>query len=355
MNTFTAAAAIVLGIGVIMAGASRVGAWSIDGRSALEGSFAVVNGTRMHYVHVAPPAKASLPPVVFIHGASSNFKDEMLPARPRLEGKAEMLFFDRPGYGYSERGKGNDTPYGQAETLAALMDHVGIQKAIIVGHSFGGAVAAAFALRHPEKTAGLVFLSAATHPWPGGGTSWYYNLTATPVVGWLFAGTLAWPAGSLVLDKAVASVFAPNPVPDNYIERASIRLTLRPGTFHANAVDVSGLYDQVKKMAPHYHEIKTPTVIITGDSDDVIYPEVHSGGLARDIAGSKLLWIHNMGHKSDWVAADLVTDAIRYVAGRKVDLEADVKKIDARIADDAAGGSVRMVDKPIIKPKPLSQ
>lgn len=354
MNLPIAALALVLGVTFVAAGASRVGARNIETQDGAQGDYATVGGTRLHYVHVGAPPHASLPPVVFIHGASSNLRDEMLPIRPLLEGKAAMLFLDRPGYGYSERGEGNDTPSGQSDTIAALMRHVGMERAIVVGHSFGGAVAAAFAVRHPDMTSGLVLLSAATHPWPGGKTSWYYSLTATPLVGWLFADVVAWPVGSLAIKAAIASVFAPNPVPHDYMKRAAIRLVLRPRAFHANAVDVAGLYDEVKRLEPRYHEITAPTVIVTGDRDNVIYPEVHSKGMAHDVEGSKLLWVHNLGHKPDWVAPELTLGAIRSVAGRKVDLDAIVQDVEARIADDHFGPDARQA--PIaLEPKPLSQ
>ena len=140
-----------------------------------------------------------------------------------------MLFFDRPGFGWSERGPGNnETPSAQANTIAALMDRLGIKKAIIVGHSFGGAVTTAFGREHPDKTLGLVFVSPGTHPWPGGATSWYYDLTTIPVIGWLFSETLTYPAGTLQMADATTCVFSPNKVPDDYVAAASIPLVLRP-------------------------------------------------------------------------------------------------------------------------------
>src|SRR4051812_48459706 len=172
MNILSAAAYFLLALIFALAGVTRVGAWLIERRNPPVGVFMTVNGTRLHFVHV-PAGKSGLPPIVFLHGASSNLKDQMLPLRPLLEGRAELLFLDRPGHGWSERGVGNDTPFGQAKTLAALMDALGIGQAIIVGHSFGSAEATAFALAFPEKVRGLVLLSSATHPWPGGATSWY--------------------------------------------------------------------------------------------------------------------------------------------------------------------------------------
>ncbi|MBN9038146.1 MAG: alpha/beta hydrolase [Rhizobiales bacterium] len=328
-------ASIVILLAALFA-ASRIGAFLIARRHPPVGAFAEVYGTRIHHVHVPGPVEAELPPVVFIHGASSNLLDEMLPLRPRLEGRAEMLFLDRPGHGWSERGDGNDTPSGQAATLAALMDRLGIGRAIVVGHSFGGAVAAAFALDHPERTAGLVLVSAASHPWPGGATSWYYRLAALPGAGPVFCALAALPAGLVRIAGATRSVFSPNPVPDGYVRRAAIMLVLRPAAFRANAIDVDGLYAHVAAAAPRYPSISAPTVVISGDSDTVVYEEVHSLGLARDILGAALAWVRNLGHKPDWIAPELVAAAILKVAGERVDLDAAVRAAERRVAGDRA-------------------
>ncbi|MEO4000782.1 alpha/beta hydrolase [Mesorhizobium sp. CAU 1732] len=335
MNIAVAAACFLLALLLVLAGVSRIGAWVIERNNPPAGTFVTVDETRLHTVHVPADPDADLPPLVFIHGASGNLLDQMFPIRPLLEGRAQMLFFDRPGHGWSERGPGNANPYEQADTLAALMDHYGMDDAIIVGHSFGGAVTAAFALNHPDKTRGLVFLSAATHPWPGAGTAWYYKLSAVPVLGRLFTETLAWPGGSMQMRAASASVFSPNRLPETYLKDAAISLVLRPSAFRWNAMDVAGLYDHVVEASKRYPEIKAPTVIITGNRDTVVLENIHSVGLARDIAGSELVWVDNLGHKPDWIAPDLVVAAIEKIAGRPIDLEAAARVAEARIAGDA--------------------
>ena len=109
--------------------ATRLGAWLIERRHPPEGSFADIDGTRLHYVHVPAPGRPELPPLVFFHGATANLKDQMVPLRPLLEGRAELLFLDRPGHGWSGRGPGNnETQEAQAETIAALMRHLGISR-----------------------------------------------------------------------------------------------------------------------------------------------------------------------------------------------------------------------------------
>lgn len=338
MHLLLAALGFIVALTAALFGVSRVGAHLIESRHPPTGEFATVAGTRLHHVHLPAGPEADLPPIVFIHGASGNLLDQMVPIRPLLEGRAEMLFVDRPGHGWSERGPtGNATPAGQAQAIAALMETYGMADAIVVGHSFGGAITTAFALGHPEKTRGLVFIAAATHPWPGAGTSWYYEVASMPVLGRLFAETLAWPGGVLRMRQASACVFSPNRMSDRYIEDAGIELVLRPAAFRANAIDVAGLYDHVTEMAPRYGEITAPTVVISGDHDTVVYEEIHSRGLARDIPDAELVWIRNMGHKPDWVAPDLVSAAIERVAGLEVDLSALATEVEARLAADAHG------------------
>lgn len=339
MNPAIVVAVLFAALLLVLLAVTQIGVTAIERRNPPGGTFAEIRGANIHFVHVPGPAAATLPPVVAIHGASANLRDQMLPLRPLLAGRAEMLFLDRPGHGWSERGSDNETPDGQADTIAALMRHVGIGRAIIVGHSFGGAIAAAFAVRHPDMTAGLVFLSAASHPWPDRVTSWYYGIAARPVIGRIFSHLLALPGGMATIKAAAISVFAPNPVPERYREDAGIELVLRPATFRANALDVQGLHDHVTRAAPLYTGIEAPTVVVTGNSDAIVYEEIHSLGLARDIPGAELVWIRNLGHKPDWVAPDLVAAAIEKVAGIPTDLHALAAKVERRIAGDGVEAS----------------
>lgn len=348
MNLIAAFILFVLAVLLALAGATRIGAWAIERRNPPVGQFADISGANIHFVHIARPDSAELPPIVFIHGASANLKDQMVPFARALDGRAEMLFFDRPGHGWSTRGTTNGDPHGQAATLAALMDKVGIGKAIIVGHSFGSAVAATFAVDHPAKVSGLVFLSAASHPWPGGKTSWYYDLATVPLLGRLFAETLAWPGGKLQIRAATDCVFSPNQTPDNYLRDASIELVLRPSAFRSNSLDVEGLYRHTLEIAPRYHDIKTPAVVISGDRDTVVYEEIHSVGLGRDIAGAELVWVHNLGHKPDWIATDLAVAAIEKIAGLDRDLAAAARLVEQRIAADRFGVGVCTDEKAVV-------
>ena len=73
------------------------------------------------------------------------------------------------------------------------------------------------------------------------------------------------------------------------------------------------------------------------DSDTVVYEEIHSLGLERDIPGVELVWVRNLGHKPDWIAPDLVAAAVEKVAGVEVDLQTLGREVEARIAGQAFG------------------
>jgi hypothetical protein len=121
---------------------------------------------------------------------------------------------------------------------------------------------------------------------------------------------------------------------------------LRPGAFRANAIDVEGLYRHALVIAPRYKEIKAPTVVISGNRDTVVYEEIHSAGLARDIPGAEMVWVDNLGHKPDWIAADLAVAAIEKVAGKPADLQAAARAVEARIANDRFGVGICADEKP---------
>lgn len=310
----------------------------IEKRFPNHGELTDLGGWCINALHIPASPSATLPPIVFIHGASGNLRDQETAFRRLLEGKAELLFVDRPGHGYSERGgPENAFPKGQAKAIADLMEIKGIDRAIIVGHSFGGAIAASFALYHPEKTIGLLFLSPATHPWPGG-VDWYYRISASPVVGWWFTRLISLPAGLWLIDKATRSVFSPNLRRERYMEEGAPALVLRPDNFRNNAIDVANLHDYVSRIAPHYPKINAPTVIITGDSDPIVLEEIHSQGLSRDIAGAELVKIHGLGHKPDYVVPDVAIAAIEKLAGEDRDLQALARRAEARLTQSGVSG-----------------
>ena len=273
-----------------------------------------------HTLHVLERGDGSdgLPPLLFLHGASGNLRDQLAAFGDALPPTRRALFVDRPGHGHSERGPNGSTPSGQADALAALLDARGIERTVVVGHSFGGAVALGMALEHPDRVAGLVLLSPASHTWPGGRTSWYYALAARPILGRLFAWTLLVPFGLRRVACAVAGVFSPQPVPENYPDEAATLLAIRPGAFRANALDVTRLYAWFDEHLERYRSIRVPTIVVAGTEDAIVPTRIHAERLAPMVPGARLVSVPGLGHKPDFTVTSLVLDAIEAVDRNRV-------------------------------------
>lgn len=306
------AAALLVALAVAV---SAIGAVAITRRHPPHGRFVRVAGQRIHVIETDPGAGDGRLPVLLIHGASANLDELRAALGPHLSDR-RAIYFDRPGHGHSERGsRAMASPVEQARIAAGLLDALGIERALVVGHSLGASVASALAVHHPDKVAGLVFVAPATHPWPGGVT-WYYSASDLPFVGAAFAWTLALPIGALVLRASAAGVFRPESMPPDYPRYARIALVLRPWTFLANARDVAGLKPHLAVLSKRYPEITVPTVIVTGDADAVVWPSIHAEGLKRDIAGARLVVIPGGGHMPHQVHPDVVMAAIADVDRR---------------------------------------
>jgi pimeloyl-ACP methyl ester carboxylesterase len=311
----TFALLIVAGILVTGAAVTVVESARIEAAHPASGRFVEVAGGRLHVLELGPVTPAGRPPVVLVHGASGNLEDQRLALGNRLAADRRVVLVDRPGSGWSDRpdGAGDASPARQVALIVEALDRLGIERFVLVGHSLGGAIATAFALAHPERLAGLVLVAPVTHPWVGG-LAWYNALLTTPVLGPLFARTLALPLGVWLLDGAAESVFEPQAVPADYVRRAAIRLLLRPSRLIANAQDVAVLKAFVAAQVPRYREIAIPTVVLTGASDTTVSPRIHARAVAAAIPNARLIVLEGVGHMPHHTNTADVVAAIDAVA-----------------------------------------
>ena len=285
------------------------------------GAFAHVRtpaGARaIHYVD--RPGNPALLPIVFVHGASGNLRDQLgafgstLAALPDAR-RPRAIFLDRPGAGYTERLAGDHDPYAQARTVADLMDALAIPRAIVCGHSYGAGVAATFAIAHPGRAAGIALLAPASHPWAGR-LVWYYRVVASRALRGVAAWTLVLPLGRRLVQTGIDGTFWPDPAPGDYATRTGVELLLRPAAFLANAADINHIKVHAAELAPRYREIACPTYICTGDADPVVRPTIHAMGLYRAIAQARMDWVEGVGHKPDYVmTARIMGELLRMAA-----------------------------------------
>lgn len=307
MSAVTLALAVLILLLATFAGLFFYTVWRaalINRRFPPLGRFHLVDGIKSHYLDIGP-AEADAPVVVFLHGASGNLRDPHHAMGSGLAPAIRQIHIDRPGHGWSARGgRAMDSPVGQARHVVRMLDALGVERPVLVGHSWGGALALTIAVLYPERVGGLLLNAPVSHPWPGG-VNWYYPIAASPVLGFLFTRALTLPVGERKLSCATQKVFWPNAEPPDYAAKVGPSLVLVPPRFRANARDIAGLRDHVAAFAPRYGEIAMPVTLITGDKDQIVLPWVHSDGLERDIAHLRRIDLKNTGHMPHYAAQDL--------------------------------------------------
>lgn len=127
-------------------------------------------------------------------------------------------------------------------------------------------------------------------------------------------------------------VFSPNRPPDDYVTKTRALQAISPSRFRHNTKEIAALSDWARSASGRYPEMKMPAVIITGDADEIVSPDIHARHLARDIGGSTLIIVHNLGHKLDFIANDRAVAAVEKVAGRAVGLRAIARSVERRSA-----------------------
>jgi pimeloyl-ACP methyl ester carboxylesterase len=255
------------------------------------------------------------PPIVMIHGASSNLEVMRQPLGDRLAQNHRVILIDRPGHGWSTRALSRDsTPAIQGRMIEEAMQKLGVGPVILVVHSWSGALGARMALDYPALVAGLVMLAPVTHPWRGG-VGWYNNAVTTPVIGPLLAYTVTLPLGLLIAEASARDVFLPQIMPDGFVRNTAIPLLLRPREFLANAYDLVTLKAAVAAQAPRYAEIEAPITVISGDVDKTVSTNIHSRPFVAAAPNAKLIVLPGVGHMVQNAVPDLVIAEIDAMIG----------------------------------------
>ncbi len=290
------------------------------------GVFVPVTGGRLHLRDMAPRDGGPAAPertIVMLHGASCNLLALTLPLAGPLAERFRVIAIDRPGHGHSDRPGGRDSASitRQAALIAEAMAAAGAPKAIVLAHSFSGALALTLAMDHPDRVAGLVLLSPVSHPWPGG-IDWTYHAGSLPVIDQLFSRLLLAPGATLTMQAGVRGVFAPQEPPPDYVAKTALPLLLRPSEFMANAQDVAGLAAHVAERSGRYGTIRVPTLVISGDADRIVYTSIHTASLAKELPDVTVHVLPGVGHVPHHAATDFVVSEVEALSRR---LEAAAK------------------------------
>ncbi|WP_299686839.1 alpha/beta hydrolase [uncultured Tateyamaria sp.] len=283
-----------------------------------QGQLLDVDGVTVHAEQVGTG-----PDVVLLHGASGNTRDWTFAFADRLKDRYRVTMLDRPGLGWTEHvaphharawSSAHANPTEQAQLLKAATDRLGVDTPIVVGHSFGGIVALAWALEF-DDLAGIVSVAGVANPWPGS-LDWTYNLNGSAAGGGLAVPLFSAFVPEPYVKNIVANIFAPQTAPEGYLDHVGPALTLRRASMRANARQVNWLRPHVVEMSARYGQINVPVEIVHGDADSIVPLEVHSAKLPKQIGGANLRILPGVGHMPQHSHADEVIAAIDRAAQR---------------------------------------
>ena len=285
---------VVLGLVVVAVGpplASRFLGWGAD-RSRLPSrghTIPISQGLELNVVEVGKG-----PPVVLVHGLPSSAYDWAELPRKLASHGYRAIAYDRVGYGYSSRGSTAPERYtyeSNARDLLALMDALSLQRAPVVGWSYGGAVVQTAATISPERFPKVVLLAAVGPAQPRGDDPLSLLLespAAAPVLKWIASVP---PLSKSLTGDSLARAFAgQNRVPRDWLDYERAMLSLS-GTLDAFVLEAQ----RENPEALHPEKLTMPTLIIEGSADELVPPPV-AADLHRRIPGSRLVTVPDGSH-----------------------------------------------------------
>ena len=255
--------------------------------------FIEVVGHDVHYLTAGDPSSDKL--ILLLHGFGANVSTWDL-VLDELGTEGFVVAYDRAAFGFTERPEtwSGTNPYssaGQLEVIQALVDEFGDGKEVVIlGHSAGGNLAAAFAAANPESVDELILLAPAVYS-TGGGPSWLnwiYDIPQLNHVGPALVSSIATSGldllqesyydKSLVTEELTAKYTAPLKIVG--WEKAFWNYNKAPRTTNVD-----------KQLAL----LTVPTLVITGDTDEVV-ATADSIRLAGELPNAQLVVIENCGH-----------------------------------------------------------
>lgn len=276
-----------------------------------EGRILTVEGRRIHAV-----TEGTGPDLVLLHGASGNLREFTWRLMGRLKADFRVTAFDRPGLGWSDAMPNGTDPRTQARALQAAARQIGIESPLVLGQSYGGAMALAWALA-AQDTAGLILVAGVAMPWTGSLGAWY-KLTAHPLGNRTLVPLVTAFASRRRLVHTIEDIFAPDPVPPGYAEASGAPLALRRATMRENAAQVNGLLPHLRALAPLYPRLALPIEIVHGTADTIVPLATHSEPLVKKLPSARLAPIEGGGHMPHHSHPDAVIAAIHRAAARAV-------------------------------------
>ncbi len=235
---------------------------------------------------------ADLPPVVLLHGAGGNYLSWPTQIR-RLDG-LHVYAPDLPGHGKSD-GRGLQTIDDYADHIRAWMDVIQLPRAVLVGHSMGGAIALSLAVQHPQYVVGLGLMATGAQ---------------LKVADAILDNASRAETLPLVIDALEKWAFGPG-VPASLVKTALRRIAeTRPSVLHSDFVACNNY-----NLTNHLSAIRVPALVLCGEADRMT-PTRLSQYLADRLPAAELHILPQAGHMLMLEYPDQVAAALHAFVGR---------------------------------------
>jgi pimeloyl-ACP methyl ester carboxylesterase len=271
-------------------------------------TFVAAGNTKLHYVD-----RGSGRAVVMIHGNPGDLHDFEFGTLDLLARNYHTIAFDLPGHGLSKMsGKAKGTIQEQAVILHQALTALGVKDPILVGHSWGGAVALAYAVLYPHEFSALVLLAPAAYS-DHGCDAPAGLLLRIPLLSDVCISMLKPILGRRLLRMGLQNAFSPDLVPDDYLKSAA---TVWLDQKHLKAFIKEDMMvdSSLREMSPQYQKIHAPVIIVTGDSDLIVSAEQNAINLHKAIANSELVVLPHAGHQIPEAHPEAVRRAVDMAA-----------------------------------------
>lgn len=269
------------------------------------------DGRRVGYVE-----GGSGSPIILIPGMLATLEDMVLGPFDRLAEDHRVLAFERPGYGMSDRKRMVDaSPWAQARIIRDAVQSLGIERPLVVGHSFGGAVAMAWAMAYPGELRGVVALAPICFPIPRV-EAFMFGPRATLGAGDLFNITAGEAIDPLLMGTMYEYVFQPNGIPAHYREKYPFELACARDTAMAIAEDSAAQHIELWRSALAYPTCRTPVHVLGGGSDMLVSNSLHGIPMTQMLPDARFTCVPGVGHMLHHFAIDEVAAAVAEVEGR---------------------------------------
>jgi pimeloyl-ACP methyl ester carboxylesterase len=231
-------------------------------------------------------------PVIFLHGWMGSWR-YWYPTMERMSEHFRTYSFDFLGFGGSQRQSATESIQVYSNQVIRFLDELGIDKAILVGHSMGGMVALKTAINHPKRVARVAAVGA---PIVGSSLSWLLKLTDQPLLAEAFARMPSLRRFMFRKFLGVKDDPAIGDILDDSVKSSSATLSRTVGSMMRT------------DLRPELHRLSAPTLIVHGGRDNIVAP--NQADLFDHIAVSQVVVMPESHHFPFLEEADLFNDVL---------------------------------------------